>query len=153
MKVSNNWHCSVVEIAGTGVMIEGSPGSGKTSLAFGLLDAANARQIACHFIADDQAFLETVSGTLIARPVEQISGKAEVRGFGIVQVDHKCDTTIGLLVRMLDQKSIDRMPEPKTLNIQGIPVPLIEVPSRHESGAVRIVLAKLGLLTEFPICK
>ena len=79
-------HCCIIEINNQGIMIEGKAGSGKTSLAFGLLERAEQLGLKAFWIADDQAHLETNDGCLVARVPETLAGKVELRGFGILQV-------------------------------------------------------------------
>jgi serine kinase of HPr protein (carbohydrate metabolism regulator) len=138
-----NMHCCVVEIAGAGILIEGVAGSGKTSLALGLIDAAARRGVEAHFVADDQALLERSGGDVLARVPASIAGLAEVRGHGIVPVKHREACKIGLVVRLAADESIERMPAGKTCDLLGVTIPVVNTPMRHEAQAVRIVLASL----------
>lgn len=141
---AGNRHCCVVEIKGRGILIEGRPGSGKTSLAFGLLERAGQLGLKAALVCDDQALLAARDDKLYATAPEAIAGKAELRGFGIVTVPHKAETHVHVVSRLTADKGIERMPEAVTAKLVGIDVPLIEVPERHENQAVRIVLAWLG---------
>jgi len=136
-----NHHCTVIELDGIGIAIEGHSGSGKTSLAFGLIEAAKRRNMVAHFVCDDQALLEAQSGELVAYAPEIIAGKAELRGFGIIEVDYKPQTKLRLLARLTG--TVTRMPEQRQAILSGVPLPLIELPERHESQSIRIVLAWL----------
>ncbi|HSO47252.1 MAG TPA: HPr kinase/phosphorylase [Rhizobiaceae bacterium] len=140
-----NRHCCVVEIGGTGVMIEGPSGAGKTSLALGLVDAAARRGIPAHFVADDQALVERRGDGVTASVAQTIAGLAEIRGHGIVSVAHKPSCAIALVARLVADEAVGRMPIDKTAVIEGIELPLVEVPVRHEAQAVRIVLASLRI--------
>jgi serine kinase of HPr protein (carbohydrate metabolism regulator) len=140
-----NHHCSVIAINGIGILIEGPPASGKTSLALGLVDAARRRGAQAHFVADDQCMLEATGTGLLARTPETIAGLAEVRGHGIVPVNHVPDCIIGLVVRLRDDEKIERMPEQDLTSLLGVKLPCIDVPVRHEAQAIRIILARLGI--------
>jgi HPr kinase/phosphorylase len=140
-----NRHCCVVEIAGTGVMIEGEAGAGKTSLALGLVEAAARRGIEAFFVADDQALVERDGAKIIARVPPAIAGLAEVRGFGVVPVAHRPFTSIGLVVRLAGDQAIERMPHPQDCDLLGVMIPVVNTPVRHEAQAVRIVLASLRI--------
>jgi serine kinase of HPr protein (carbohydrate metabolism regulator) len=142
---AGNRHCCVVEIGGTGVLIEGASGSGKTSLALGLVDAAVRRGVESHFVADDQALIERRRDEVIATAPPATAGLSEVFGHGVVPVAHKDECRVGLLVRLVPDHEVDRMPDTRTAEIEGIELPLVEVPVRHEAQAVRIVLASLRL--------
>lgn len=151
-----NHHCSVVDLAGTGVLIEGASGSGKTSLALGLLEAAARLGMAGMLVADDQVILTLVKGEFRARPPEPLRGLAELRGHGIIQLPFKPETTIGLVARLVGDDLVDRMPEPRhESRIAGLgpgrPVRIINLPRRHEAQGIRIVLAvlqEMGLARE-----
>jgi HPr kinase/phosphorylase len=142
---SANRHCCVVEISGTGILIEGEAGSGKTSLALGLVEAARARGLDAHFVADDQALVELSGNSVVARTPAAIAGLAEVRGHGIVPVKHREACKIGLVVRLVPDESIERMPLAKTCDLLGVTLPVVNTPMRHEAQAVRIVLASLRI--------
>lgn len=136
-----NHHCSVVEIAGCGIAIEGPSGSGKTSLVFGLIEQCKLRGLDACFVCDDQALIEISGKHVIAHAPETTAGKAELRGFGIVEIEYKTHTRISVVVRLVEDAQIERMPEPETCRLLGVELPLIRVPRRHETAAARIVLA------------
>src|SRR4029079_6360817 len=67
-----------VAIGGRGVLIEGEPGSGKSSLALALIDRGAV------LVGDDGVTLETREGRLWASPPPNIAGLIEVRNVGLV---------------------------------------------------------------------
>jgi HPr kinase/phosphorylase len=140
-----NHHCCVIAINGTGILIEGPSGSGKTSLALGLVDAARRRGAQADFIADDQCMLQPTDAGLAATVPESIAGLAEVRGHGIVRLNHASACMVGLVARLRDDREIERMPEHDRTGILGIELPAVDVPVRHEVQAIRIILARLGI--------
>ncbi len=77
---------------------------------------------------------------------QTIAGLAEIRGHGIVPVAHKpsCARCIGCRASS-PIETVGRMPGDKTATVEGIELPLVEVPVRHEAQAVRIVLASLHI--------
>jgi len=81
-------HATVVAWAGSGVMIIGKPGSGKTSLALHLM------ALGCDLVADDRTELYKQGDQLVARCPLAIQGQIEARGFGILQTPFyrkRCD--------------------------------------------------------------
>ena len=138
-----NRHCSVVVIDGCGVLIEGRSGTGKTSLALGLVDTATARGLRAALVSDDQAILQVRQGELVASAPTAISGLAEIRGYGIAEIRSETKCAIALVGRLVADEAVERMPEPKTTLIEGIELPLLELPQRHEQQSARIVLAWL----------
>lgn len=139
-----NHHCSVLAIDGAGILIEGAPGSGKTSLALGLVDTARARGLKAALVCDDQAMLANRDGRLVASAPGAIAGLAELRGYGITRVDHLASCEIGVVARLIGDEDLARMPEAKRITLLDVELPLLELPRRHEQQAGRIVLAWLA---------
>ncbi|MEZ5680171.1 MAG: HPr kinase/phosphatase C-terminal domain-containing protein [Erythrobacter sp.] len=71
---------SVVAVDGRAVLIEGAPGSGKTSLALALIDRGAI------LIGDDGVTIECRGQLLHASPPPNTAGMAEVRNVGIIQM-------------------------------------------------------------------
>ncbi len=143
--MGNNHHCSIVELAGAGVLIEGPAGSGKTSLAFALLEAAQRLGIDGAFICDDQALLEAQDGQLRANAPQSIAGLAEIRGHGIVSIRHKPGTIVDLVVRLVNDDAVERLPQDRKTTLCGVAIAMVEAPMRHEARAARITLARLAI--------
>ena len=139
----SNFHCTVVSINGNGILIEGPSGSGKSSLALGLLERAEAKSISSSLVCDDQALLEARDGRLIAKAPSTIAGKIEVRGFGIVDLPFIKSVEVNLVARLVSELDLERMPKPKTETKLEITIPRIDVPAKHEEQAKRIIFAWL----------
>ena len=73
------WQASCVVIAGRAVLIEGPPGSGKSSLALALLDRGAG------LIGDDAVALQPAGGRLFASPPPNVAGLIEVRNVGLLR--------------------------------------------------------------------
>ena len=86
-------NASCVAIGGRGLLIEGEPGSGKSSLALALIDRGAI------LVGDDGVMLEQHAGQLIAHPVPAIVGKLEIRGVGIAELP-ATSAPLGLRVRL-----------------------------------------------------
>jgi len=82
-----------VAIGGRAVLIEGAPGTGKSSLALALIDRGAV------LIGDDGVRLETRAGTLFACPPPHITGLLEVRGVGLLTFP-VVEAPVALLVRL-----------------------------------------------------
>ncbi|MEZ5799548.1 MAG: HPr kinase/phosphatase C-terminal domain-containing protein [Nitratireductor sp.] len=144
MKPQARTICCVVDIDGRGVLIEGNPGSGKTSLALGLIDIARSRGHDANLVCDDQAILSSCDGRLLASCPPSIRGLVEIRGFGISRIKALAQTPVALAVRLVGDEAVQRrMPEPMVAEIGGINVPLVSSPQRHEAQGIRIILAWL----------
>ena len=137
---SENLHASCVAIDGRAVLISGPSGSGKSDLALRMLDRG------FKLVSDDRTIVRKEGGKLISSSPEQIKGKLEVRGIGIVDIDHVPDVPVALVVDL--RSDIQRMPDDsQTRLILGIEVPLINVDALTASAPSKVALAldRLGL--------
>ncbi len=108
---------SCVSVGGRGLLIEGPPGSGKSSLALALIDRG------AMLVGDDGVALERRGDHLWAHPPPHIAGMLEIRGVGIVALPpHSASLA---LVLSLDGEA-DRLPEPGTVPLEGVSLPRLQ---------------------------
>lgn len=137
---SETLHCSTVSIAGRAVMIEGRSGSGKSDLALRLIDRG------AKLVSDDYTVARRRGQLLLASPPQTIAGKIEVRGLGVIEMEHLADQAVALMVRLFDD--VDRMPlDPDVRVIAGISVPVMKIAPMESSAPIKVELAmqKYGL--------
>lgn len=136
-------HACAIDIQQIGILIKGASGSGKTSLMLGLLEHATRKDLNCALIADDQVFLKSFSNTIEAFVPKKIQGLVEIRGYGIVNYPNKPSVQISLVVELIEDEKIERMPDPKTILVKATKLAYLQVPMRHENQAIRIIFAWL----------
>lgn len=141
-----NMHGCLVQLDGKGIFITGPSGSGKTSLCLGLLETFHGRDRPASLVSDDQILIHAENGNLIGEVPASIAGKTEIFGFGIVKIDHISGSKIDLLVHLVPDEQVERMPEERFEEMLGVNIPCISAPERHENQAKRIVLAKMAVL-------
>jgi serine kinase of HPr protein (carbohydrate metabolism regulator) len=137
---SETVHASTVAKDGRAVLISGASGSGKSDLALRLLDRGFS------LVSDDQTHVRRESGRLVASPPATIAGKLEVRGIGIVEMDHLTDIPVALLVELTSD--IQRMPDDsRERPILGVALPLIGIDAMAASAASKVAVAldRMGL--------
>jgi len=137
---SENLHASIVALDGRGVLISGPSGSGKSDLALRLLDRGFV------LVSDDRTIVRKEGSRLIASAPETIRGKLEVRGVGIVEMEHQRDVPIALVVELTSD--IQRLPdEGRERLILGSAIPLINVDAMTASAPSKVAVAldRLGL--------
>jgi HPr kinase/phosphorylase len=138
-------HASAVLVGDRAVLIRGPSGSGKSRLAFDLILAGRAGQIApTRLVGDDRVHLWAQGGELMTSPSPALAGLIEIRGLGIRRCDFAPEAPVGLLVD-LDAADAERLPPPGALQIQlkGISIPRIPV-QRGFSG-LPLVIAGLTM--------
>lgn len=128
-------HASCVELGGTGVLLLGDSGSGKSDLALRLIDAGG------RLVADDRTDLRREGTRLIASPPATIAGRIEVRGLGIVPVAHVACSPVVLAVDLVAPDRVERMPAAQYRSWLGIDIPLVALDPFQASAAAKIRLA------------
>jgi serine kinase of HPr protein (carbohydrate metabolism regulator) len=137
--------CAVL-VGAKAVLIRGPSGSGKSQLAFALLQAAQAGRLPfARLVADDRAHVEAVNGSLLVRPASALKGRLELRGRGIQPVEAESVAVIGCVVDLAAEDA-SRLPErhAQVAVIEGIRLPRLAVAARQE--ALPLILALLNTL-------
>jgi serine kinase of HPr protein (carbohydrate metabolism regulator) len=137
---SESIHASSVASGGRAVLISGPSGSGKSDLALRLLDHGFT------LVSDDQTIVRRQDDRLIAKPPPTIAGKLEIRGIGIVEMDHVDDVPVALLVELTSD--IPRMPDDdRERSFLGLAIPLINIDAMAASAPSKVAVAldRMGL--------
>jgi serine kinase of HPr protein (carbohydrate metabolism regulator) len=124
-------HASAVLVGDHAILIRGPSGSGKSRLAFDLILAGRAGQIAAAtLVGDDRVYLQVAQGQLVVRPARELAGLIEIRGLGIRRCDFAEQAVVGLVVD-LSAADAQRMPPPDALftTVAGVILPRIPVAS------------------------
>lgn len=134
-------HANSVIVGTLGVLISGASGSGKTTLSQNLLEAACARGHFAALIADDRTFVVARQGRLIASVPGAIAGKMELRGFGVVDVKHRPEARIALLVDLVPMAGMHRIPEEPVYRrvLAGVELPAVTCPENRTDAGMRLI--------------
>ncbi|MEN9719211.1 MAG: hypothetical protein RIQ99_2089 [Pseudomonadota bacterium] len=111
---------SCVAIGGRAVLIEGPPGSGKSSLALALIDRGAV------LVGDDGVLLEPRAGHLYANPAPTIAGLIEVRNVGLLVYPTTAQVSVALVVQ-LDSAAPRFIDAAEVTHRAGIAVPLVRL--------------------------
>ena len=123
-----------VAIGGRAILIEGSPGSGKSSLALALIDRGAV------LIGDDGVSLTARGGQLHASSPPNIAGLLEVRNLGLLQFPTVSDVRVALVVRI--DAAAERYIEAAELTERaGAELPLIRLWPSETAPALKAELA------------
>ena len=128
-------HGTCVELSGVGVLLRGPSGSGKSDLALRLIDGG------ARLVADDRVDLAVMDGVLKASAPAILAGMIEVRGMGIMRMPSTAQTTIGLVIDLVDEAAVERMPEPMICCLLEVEMPLMRLVAEAASAPARVRLA------------
>ena len=127
-------HATCVAINGRAVLIEGAPGSGKSSLALTLIDRGAV------LIGDDGVALEPRGGRLYASPPPNIAGLLEVRNLGLLEFPTVIDMPVALVVR-LDAGAERFIEVVERVKLGGIELPMVRLWPGGDGLTLKVELA------------
>ncbi len=121
-------------------MIRGLSGSGKSSLALGLIDDP---QSLARLVGDDRILLTSTADGLVARPPVAIAGLLELRGVGLLRPPCQPEARIALVVDLLPLEECIRFPDENGRNarVMDRSVPRLTLPIGAGDGVLRVRLA------------
>ena len=109
-----------IAIGGRALLIEGPPGSGKSSLALALIDRGAV------LIGDDSVLLETQQGRLVAHPHPNTRGLLELRNLGLITLP-VCEAAPVAVVLLLDKGAPRHVEGPEQAERGGVAVPMLRL--------------------------
>jgi serine kinase of HPr protein (carbohydrate metabolism regulator) len=122
-------HASAVLVGAKAVLIRGPSGSGKSRLAWDLVQAGDRGDLPfARLVADDRAYVEVHGSRLLIRPARQLAGMIEVHGLGIRRLDYEPIANIGWVIDLASPDGA-RMPtkEAKETAVLGVVLPRLSV--------------------------
>ena len=132
---------TTVAIQDKGVLIRGPSGAGKSDLALRLIDRGAV------LVADDYTEIAMDKRRLICTAPTKTKGLLEVRGVGLLRFDVKDGVPLSLTVDLKPRDDIARLPDKKTVEIEGGRVPVIGLHAFDASTPQKVELALAGLET------
>jgi HPr kinase/phosphorylase len=137
-------HATAVAVGGRAALIRGSSGSGKSDLALRCLGLGPSPLLrdSVKLVSDDQIILKRNSSHLVASAPDQLRGKLEVRGLGILEVDAISEANVVLVVDLVREGPVERFPDPwPYARILGFDIPLIHLLPFESSSPFKLVAA------------
>ena len=122
-------HASAVLAGSRAVLIRGAAGSGKSSLAFALIQAGQGGGLPfVRLVGDDRVYVEATHGRVLVRPAEALAGLIEIRGLGLRRLPYERVAVVRLIVD-LDASRTDRLPasDCAVTEVAGVPLPRLGV--------------------------
>lgn len=138
---ANPRQATCIAIKRRGVLIEGAPGSGKSSLALTLMDRG------ARLVGDDGVLLRPVRGVLFAHPHPRTRGLIEVRNLGLVPTPCVEEAPVALVIQ-LDPAASRYIEHPENIRIESINLPLVRIWPEAGPIALKVELAleRFGLV-------
>ena len=136
-------HASAVLVGTKAVLIRGPSSSGKSRLAWNLVQAAEQGALPfARLVADDRVHVEVHAGRLLVRPAPALAGMIEIYGLGICQVAFEAVAAVGLVVDLAAADAA-RLPPVTAGNtaISGVILPRLAIATGME--VLPMVLASL----------
>jgi serine kinase of HPr protein (carbohydrate metabolism regulator) len=132
-------HASAVLVGAKAVLIRGPSGSGKSRLAWGLMQSGLPFS---RLVIDDRAIVEAHNGRLLVRPAPALAGIIEINGLGIRRLPFEPLAAVGLVVDLAAEDA-DRIPATtaETATISGIVLARLAIAAGMDGLA--LVLAAL----------
>lgn len=139
-------------MSGSGVLLTGDSGTGKSELALQLVRRGHA------LVADDAPELSIESGRLIGRSSRALAGKLQLRGVGVVNLEalHGPDalqprSTVDLIIQLSRRAEADARPlsgsQPGRTTLLGIPLPCWTVPVDRAPASPELIELAVALVT------
>lgn len=129
-------HATMVQINGAGVLICGTSGSGKSDLAFRLIENNGAV-----LVADDAVLIYAENNKLYAQVPDNLRGLLEVRGVGIAEYPYVEKAKIDLVVDLLDEKDkIERLPDLQKIRFFDYELLHLDLHAKEASAPQKILL-------------
>jgi serine kinase of HPr protein (carbohydrate metabolism regulator) len=145
-----NIHGTALLAGDRGLLIVGSSGTGKTTLALALIEHFSLHGTFSRLVGDDQLFVEGRSGRLVAHAPPTIAGLVEIPGLGPGPAAHEPAAVIDLCIRLVQTADVERFQDPAREDIAGCGVPAIAMAGRNVVAALPAVVAGLKNLSFRP---
>jgi serine kinase of HPr protein (carbohydrate metabolism regulator) len=133
-------HGTCITIDGHGVLLRGPSGSGKSDLALRAIDRG------ARLVAEDWVVLTRRGEAVIASAPSSLHGLIEIRGLGIMRVDAVAEARVVLVADMAEAGSIERMPERRQCEIEGVALPWLALAPFEASAPAKLRFALTAAL-------
>jgi serine kinase of HPr protein (carbohydrate metabolism regulator) len=122
-------HASAVLVGAKAVLIRGPSGSGKSRLAWDLVQAGDRGDLPfARLVADDRAYVEAHGSCVLVRPAPQLAGMIEIHGLGIRRLANEPIAAIGWVIDLASPDAA-RMPpkEAQETAVLGVVLPRLSI--------------------------
>jgi HPr kinase/phosphorylase len=133
-------HATCIAFDGHGILLRGASGSGKSDLALRAIDHG------AQLVADDQVVLARDGADMIASAPASLHGLIEIRGVGVMRMDAAAQAKIALVADMTDPHTIERLPDRRHCDIDGVSLPWLALAPFEASAPAKLRFALMAAL-------
>lgn len=108
--MTHNVHGTAIVVGERGLIFIGPSGIGKSMMAFNCLAIARRARAFSALVSDDQVFITLQDGRIVANCPPSIGGLMELRGSGIVKMEHVQSAPLDLAVQVVSAVGTERLP-------------------------------------------
>jgi serine kinase of HPr protein (carbohydrate metabolism regulator) len=139
--IGQSVHGNCLIVGTCGVLIRGKAGSGKSQLTDTMLSGACAKGNLGVLVADDRVVLTAEENRVIATVPDSIAGMMEVRGFGLIETRYAPRAKLHLVVDLLPQEKIERLPDDAVSHerFEGVLLPVVCCPENSMDVTLRVL--------------
>lgn len=128
-------HATCVAFGAAGVLLRGTPGSGKSDLAFRLVEAGAV------LVADDRVELGVDAGRLIATAPAALAGRLELRGLGLVELPYISNIAVELVADLVSAAAVERLPARGWEEIAGVRIRKVALAPFEQTAVAKLRIA------------
>jgi HPr kinase/phosphorylase len=125
-------HATTLQLDGKGVMLCGPSSSGKSDLGLRLIENGAL------LVADDRTNLTLGHNMVLASSPAEISGKMEIRGVGIINLEVIAEVHLAIVVELIEADAVQRLPSEENIDLLGIKLPLFRLYAFEASAPAKI---------------
>lgn len=143
MAAGSTIHASAVLVGSKAVLIRGPSGSGKSLLAWNLINAASQGLLTfTRLVGDDRVQVIGQSDRLLVRPAQALSGLIEIHGLGIRRLPFEAIAVVGWVVDLAASDAA-RLPATEAATASIAEVKVTRLPVAAGMAPLPMVLAAL----------
>jgi serine kinase of HPr protein (carbohydrate metabolism regulator) len=142
MAADSTIHASAVLAGPKAVLIRGPSGSGKSLLAWNLINAASHGLTFTRLVGDDRVQVTGQSDRLLVRPAQALSGLIEIHGLGIRRLPFESVAVVGWVVDLAASDAA-RLPATEAATASIAEVKVTRLPVAAGMAPLPMVLAAL----------
>lgn len=130
MSTNETVHGTAISIDGSGILLLGKSGSGKSDLALRLIDRGAT------LISDDAVIIKKHDAGPMLHAASNIEGRIEMRGVGIVARPFVSPVPLKLVLLLGER--VERLPSYESYRVVGANIPVLKLDAFQASAPIKV---------------